>query len=263
MNCKNCGAVLDGGKFCPYCGTKIGQTEQPTNLSQKGISVVLLQKGNKCSIFYPGCIKTETYLSLNRCKREAIFELNELLEEYKEISDKDLLNDSYVKKMIDKGYKASIDFLEVDLEVLASGEYEGNQVDILGGYLNDDIGTTRNNFRNSSFDDDSFSDDEFYTRQDARVGRMKHSGGVDYREVHLEGDGVYAYVEKFGFSYEGDIPGLSFCRVSFADSYEDCIEKLQQNLNERRERSAFFEPPRQDVEKIRQDHPRAKIIKLY
>ena len=262
MNCKNCGAVLDGGNFCPYCGTRIEQTSQSNNVNQEGISVVLLEKDNKYSIYYPGCIKTEAYSSLNRCKKQAIFELNELLEEYKEISDDDLINSSYVKKMINKGYKASIDFLEVDIEGLYNGEY-GDQEDSLGGYFSNLSGTTRDNYRRSSFDYDSFSDDEFEPRRDDRIGRMNHSGGVNYREVHLEGDGVYAYVEKFGFSYEGDIPGLNFCRVTFANSYEDCIRQLQQKLDESKQRSMFYKPPKQEVEKIRRDHPRAKIIKLY
>ncbi len=62
-------------------------------------------------------------------------------------------------------------------------------------------------------------------------------------------------------SCNGDVPGLNFCKESFCKSYDECVRKLHQNYFKHKN-SAFFEFPNQDLNKIKREHPRAKIIRL-
>ena len=76
-----------------------------------------------------------------------------------------------------------------------------------------------------------------------------------------DGGGVYAWIEKSGFSYEGDIPGVSgIMSVRMADSYEECLEELTENIN--KSSAIRFSSFRQDVsyDEIAEDHPNAKIV---
>lgn len=73
---------------------------------------------------------------------------------------------------------------------------------------------------------------------------------------------VYAWIEKVGMFYSGDIPGLPFAKATLCDSYEQCLETLQANFDEEKEK-AFYEKPIQDLEKVRKSHPKAKFIELY
>lgn len=72
---------------------------------------------------------------------------------------------------------------------------------------------------------------------------------------------VYAYIEKSGLFYSGEIPGITFSNVSLCDSYQECVDKLIEKYRTEKER-AFFELPKQDINEIKQSHPNAKIIKI-
>lgn len=70
---------------------------------------------------------------------------------------------------------------------------------------------------------------------------------------------VFAYIEKGGLFFEGEIPGMSFSRVTLCDSYKDCVNKLKDKFYSER-RSAFYKKPKQNLSQIKREHPKAKII---
>lgn len=72
---------------------------------------------------------------------------------------------------------------------------------------------------------------------------------------------VFAWIEKEGLFFEGEIPGINFSKVNFCETYRECIEKLRAKYYEEKSR-AFFKHPKQNVRQIREEHPKAKIIKL-
>ena len=78
---------------------------------------------------------------------------------------------------------------------------------------------------------------------------------------HHDYNGVFAYIEKSGLFYSGEIPGISFSKVSLCDSYDECLNKLTAILTENKNK-AFYKPPVQDLNEIRKNHPKAKIIRL-
>lgn len=72
---------------------------------------------------------------------------------------------------------------------------------------------------------------------------------------------VYAYIEKIGSTYSGEIPGMTFSKVTFCDSYSECFQQLIDIFKEEREKD-YYESPIQDFDNIRRAHPKAKIFKL-
>ena len=72
---------------------------------------------------------------------------------------------------------------------------------------------------------------------------------------------IYAYIEKSGLFYSGEIPGISFSKVSFCNSYQECLDKLVEIFKQEKEK-AFFKVPEQDLNEIRRNHPDAKIISI-
>ena len=93
--------------------------------------------------------------------------------------------------------------------------------------------------------------------------RHDHHGHIGPRERELveDGLGVFAWIEKDGIFYEGDIPGVSgIMNVNMADSFEECFNELKENIDN--SISADFSSFRQKVslEEIREEHPNARIV---
>lgn len=80
--------------------------------------------------------------------------------------------------------------------------------------------------------------------------------------IPTDSNAVYAWIEKVGMFYTGDIPGFPFAKATLCDSYEQCLETLQENFDEEKEKP-YYEKPIQDLEKVRKNHPKAKFIQLY
>lgn len=99
-------------------------------------------------------------------------------------------------------------------------------------------------------------DDEGYN-EEITDENMDHLNVVTSDEAGV----VYAYIEKSGLFYNGEIPGLAFSRVNLCDSYMECLNQLVENFREEREKT-YYEAPRQDLNEIQRKHPKAKIIKL-
>lgn len=233
MKCNSCGAGLTNEKFCPYCGAKVvNETKVEKERNKQGIPVVVFEDDGEYSMYYPDCIDTESYENINECKEEARMLLDENFGDYSPLTEEELLNDRYTKKLIKKGVNASIGFLDVNLNKLKA-EYEDS--------LNDDYQG-----------DDSDDNSSFFERR---------SSNYDDVDMNYGSTNVYAYIEKVGLFYEGDIPGLNFCKESFCHSYDECLRKLQKNYVENQSR-AFFEYPNQNLNKIKKEHPKAKIIRL-
>lgn len=114
---------------------------------------------------------------------------------------------------------------------------------------NSDFAATKNSSQKSSFD--KFQDDEFERRKrNQRMGRVDENDKI-----------VYAWVEKNGLFYEGEIPGISFSSVRLESSYSKCVDKLKEKFYEQKSK-AFYKAPEQDLEAIEREHPAAKIIVL-
>ncbi len=91
-------------------------------------------------------------------------------------------------------------------------------------------------------------------------GRHHH---FNHRELAMvkSGDGVYAWIEKQGMFFNGDIPGVSgIMSVRMADSFEECYDKLCENINN--SISVKFSSFRQEVsyEEIQSENPDAEIV---
>jgi len=90
----------------------------------------------------------------------------------------------------------------------------------------------------------------------ARPHRSRHED-----QMVRNGRGVYAWIERNGAFYSGDIPGVSgIMRVNMEDSFEACLDKLTENINE--SISASFSSFQQEVsyDEILEDHPDAEIV---
>ena len=80
-------------------------------------------------------------------------------------------------------------------------------------------------------------------------------------EIVSEGRGVFAWIEKSGMFFSGDIPGVSgIMRVNMEHSFEQCLNKLTANINN--SISTSFSSFSQDVtyNEIAEKHPEAKIV---
>lgn len=235
MKCINCSAELTNEKFCPYCGTKV-ENRNIKQQNRQGIDVVVFEKNGEYLMYYPNVIMTEYYGSVAECKDEARMLLDENFGDYSPLSEQKLLNDKYTKKLIKKGFNATIDFLDVNINKLKR-EYE----DSLDSSCDDEDGIY---FENADFH-----------------SKKNHTNTFNYGNVNYATSGVYAYIENKGLFFDGDIPGLSFCRVDMCDSYDECLRKLRNNYAEMRSR-AFFKFPNQNLNMIKYEHPNAEIVKI-
>lgn len=241
MKCINCSAELTNEKFCPYCGTKVVNMNVKEEKKQ-GIPVVVFEDDGEYSIYYPDVIDTDSYEDLEECKDEARTLLDENFGDYTPLTEEELLNDRYTKKLIKKGLNASIDFLDVDIDKLKL-EYE-DSLETSDMYTESEDNASKY-FENASF----------------HSKRENNNSRFNDRDFGNETNGVYAYIEKDGIFFEGDIPGLDFCKEHMCNSYEECLRKLRKNYEERRSR-AFFEYPNQNLNKIKREHPKANIVKI-
>ena len=108
---------------------------------------------------------------------------------------------------------------------------------------------------------------DFFSDHGHSSSHHRHGGfGFNESDSHPEdemvakGRGVYAWIEKSGFSYNGEIPGVSWTSVRMARSFEECLDELTKKLNE--SSSVQFSSFRQKVsyEDIQDDHPNARIV---
>lgn len=76
-----------------------------------------------------------------------------------------------------------------------------------------------------------------------------------------ENSPVFAWIEKSSLFFEGEIPGISFSRVSLCNSYKECVTKLKSKYYQEKNR-AFYKKPIQNLREIKTKHPKAKIIIL-
>ena len=61
MYCKNCGAAVDGGNFCPYCGQALTETTTSISLLNKAVSTAnLTDEYNLVLVSCGSCSKTMT-----------------------------------------------------------------------------------------------------------------------------------------------------------------------------------------------------------
>lgn len=106
-----------------------------------------------------------------------------------------------------------------------------------------------------------------YNNQQSFGGNIQHNNYIEEVVDPIHGstfqnyNSVYAYIEKSGLFYNGEIPGISFSKASLCKSYQECLDELIENFRQEKEK-AFFKPPKQDINEIRRNHPNAKIIRL-
>ncbi len=70
---------------------------------------------------------------------------------------------------------------------------------------------------------------------------------------------VYAWIEKGGLFFSGEIPGIDGSKVTLCDSYSECLDKLKTKYYEEKS-SVFYKNPGQNISRIKEEHPKAKII---
>ena len=88
-----------------------------------------------------------------------------------------------------------------------------------------------------------------------------HTPNHHQLEMISEGRGVFAWIEKSGMFFSGDIPGVSgIMRVNMEHSFEQCLDKLTENINN--SVSTSFSSFTQDVtyNQIAEEHPEAEIV---
>lgn len=112
--------------------------------------------------------------------------------------------------------------------------------------------------KSSAFDEDEQEDDGWGEDKDY-WNEMEED---NLPPLPTNSNSVYAWIEKIGSTYSGDIPGIPFARVSLCDSYNECLESLQESFDEEKEKP-FYEKPIQDLEGVRKQHPKATFIELF
>ena len=91
----------------------------------------------------------------------------------------------------------------------------------------------------------------------------RHHVDMHEREMVEHGNGVFAWIEKDGMFFEGDIPGVSgIMHSKMDDSFEECLNNLKENL--KGSISTKFSSFRQEVsyDEIVKEHPNARIVFL-
>lgn len=121
--------------------------------------------------------------------------------------------------------------------------------------VNEEYLEQKNNAEQHPYGCDEEDEDDY--QQDMTDAYMDHLNVVSNRDV----DSVYAYIEKHGMFYSGEIPGLPFSKAGLCESYRECLDKLIASFVEEREKT-FYEPPIQNLSEIQRKHPKAKIIKI-
>lgn len=116
---------------------------------------------------------------------------------------------------------------------------------IFGGFENNS-----NSNSSSVFDEDIEEDDFDSMRRNRGFGRDRKFDRP-----------VYAYIEKSGLFFSGEIPGMNFSKVTLCKSYKECVDKLKEKYYKEKS-GAFYKPPVQDIDEIERQHPDAKIISL-
>jgi len=108
---------------------------------------------------------------------------------------------------------------------------------------------------------------DFFSHHGHSSHRHSHSSSFGFGstsrpedEMVAKGRGVYAWIEKSGFRYDGEIPGVDWTEVRMASSFEECLDELTKKLHE--SSSVQFMSFRQNVsyEQIQSDHPNARIV---
>lgn len=93
-----------------------------------------------------------------------------------------------------------------------------------------------------------------------------HHHGKTINENAFEvghGKPYYAIIKKSSLFYEGECPGVTFCKVSLCDSYDECVNKLVEKLSDEVNRFGGKSYDQPSLEEIKNSYPNAKIIKIY
>lgn len=91
--------------------------------------------------------------------------------------------------------------------------------------------------------------------------RHKHHHSQHEHQMVKEGRGVFAWIEKSGMWFEGDIPGVSgIMNARMMDTFQQCLDKLTENIND--SISVSFSSFRQEAsyDEILAKHPDAQIV---
>lgn len=97
----------------------------------------------------------------------------------------------------------------------------------------------------------------FGSRANAHNHDHNH-GGQEHRH-HDGGMGYYAIIEKGGLFYSGEIPGISFSRVSLCNSYDELINKLTKTLND----EMWKKPPMMSYRDVAEKNHGKEIVQIH
>ena len=91
-------------------------------------------------------------------------------------------------------------------------------------------------------------------------GMMGHHGSGPAGQGHHGhgGLGYYAVIEH-GLSWSGEIPGVSFTRETFCNSYEELIRKLTKNLED----AMWKRPPMMSYEEVASQNHGKEIVQIF
>lgn len=141
------------------------------------------------------------------------------------------------------------------------GQAEGttNDQTVVCPYCESTIKNPHYTFAKSSAFDEEEQEDDGWGEDKDYWNEMEED---NLPPIPANSNSVYAWIEKNGMFYSGDVPGIPFAKATLCDSYEECLESLQASFDEEKEK-AFYEKPTQDLEKVRKQHPKAKFIELF
>ena len=94
---------------------------------------------------------------------------------------------------------------------------------------------------------------------DDRDSNFRHRGR---RDVFDDEPQYYAVIKRTLSNYSGECPGIAFTSVSFCKSYDECIDKITEKLEERiGSFHKHYEQP--SPEKYRDNDPDTRVVRIY
>lgn len=249
MKCDSCGANVDFGSFCPYCGNKISRDKVEVKEENHGNWLVAILKSSDGKYvgfdFYTHC-ETDPLKDYNRCLKFLAKDVQEELikdgglEEYEDVPSKeDYENSGFIIKHLKKQWKVEYCYIDVVFE----------KEDILENYGKKSEGKKGSGYEYEEQEDEDYEEDEFFDEDDGFDSEdefFEEDDDFDEEDVGFGGEvshrshmaqssskaGVYAAIRKRGMFFEGVIPGLSFGTVQLADSREECIKELKEKYHD-------------------------------
>ena len=88
-----------------------------------------------------------------------------------------------------------------------------------------------------------------------------HSVGPMEFGMVERGEGVFAYIEKSGFSYSGDVPGVGgIHRVILENSFDECLRKMTESVRNSIDVGFSSFRQKESYDQIKSSHPNAEIV---